>query len=341
MLILRPIAPGDADSLLELARQLDSMNLPADPAFLAERIALSGRSFAGELDDWREAIYVFVLEDTDAGRCVGTSTILAKHGRPGKPYFWLEVTSEERRSSELDVRFEHKKLQLRSTEDGPTEIGGIVLDPAYRGHKARCGKALSIVRFAYMSMHADRFEREVIAEMLSPFEAGGGNLLWDAFGRHFTGLSYREADRLSSRSKQFIADLFPRDPVYVTLFPERVQRVIGETNESARAALRILEKVGFRYLHQVDPFDGGPYVGASRDAIASVAERRTFVLPGLAREEPAADDSALALVAAEARPGFRATVVSLDREGAPYVSQPCRDALGVGAGDRVAITPLP
>ena len=72
-----------------------------------------------------------------------------------------------------------------------------------------------------MSLHPDRFEREVIAEMLSPFEAPGKNLLWDAFGARFTGLSYREADHLSSRTKQFIADLFPRDPVYATLFPEQ------------------------------------------------------------------------------------------------------------------------
>ena len=108
MLILRPIETRDADALLDLARQLDSMNLPAEPTFLADRIAVSQRSFGGGLSDWREGVYVFVLEDTDAGRCVGTSTILAKHGRPGKPYFWLEVTTEERRSSELGVRFQHK-----------------------------------------------------------------------------------------------------------------------------------------------------------------------------------------------------------------------------------------
>ncbi len=341
MLILRPIEARDAEALLALARQLDSMNLPAEETFLEERIAVSQRSFARQIEDWREGIYVFVLEDSDVGRCVGTSTILAKHGRPGKPYFWLEVTTEERRSTELSVRFVHKKLQLRSTEDGPTEIGGIVLDPAYRRHKARCGKALSIVRFAYMSMFPDRFEREVIAEMLSPFVEPGRNLLWDAFGARFTGLSYREADRLSARSKQFIADLFPRDPVYATLFPEHVQAVIGKPNDTAVAALRILEKIGFRRLNQVDPFDGGPYVGASRDAIASVHERRQLVLPGLAREAPATDEGSLVLVAALGRHGFRATMVPVDEHGAPYVSQPSRDALGVGAGDRVTITPLP
>ena len=341
MLILRPIEPGDLDALVDLAAQLDSLNLPADREFLEQRIQISQRSFAGELRDRREAVYVFVLEDSDASRCVGTSAILAKCGRPGAPYFWLAVTTEERRSVELRKRFVHTKLQLQSTEDGPTEIGGLVLDPAYRRHKERCGKALSTVRFAYMSLHPNRFEREVIAEMLSPFTETGANLLWDAFGARFTGLPYREADRLSARTKQFIADLFPRDPVYATLFPERVQAVIGKTNESAKAALRILEKIGFRYLNQVDPFDGGPYVGAARDAITCVRERRQLVLPGAARDADTPAASHLALLAAEGRLGFRATVVPVDDEGAPFVSKQARDALGVSAGDRVSVTPLP
>jgi arginine N-succinyltransferase len=339
--MLRPVEEGDLPALVDLARQLDSVNLPADPDFLAARIGASQQSFGNALDDWRRGIYVFVLEDTNAGRCVGTCTILAKHGRPGLPYFWLAVTQEERRSVELDRRFVHTRLQMRSTEDGPTEIGGLILDPAYRHHKEKCGKALSTVRFAYMSMHPERFEREVIAEMLSPFEETGDNLLWDAFGAKFTGLRYREADRLSARSKQFIADLFPIDPVYATLFPERVQEVIGRPNDSARAALRILEKIGFRYLHQVDPFDGGPYYGAAREAISCVRERRQLVLPGRAARDEAPPDGPLALIAAEGRRGFRATVVPQAENGAPHVSQQCRDALGVSAGDRVSVTPLP
>ena len=157
----------------------------------------------------------------------------------------------------------------------------------------------------------------------------------------FTGLTYREADHLSSRDKQFIADLFPRDPVYVTLFPEEVQAVIRKPGETAKAALRILEKIGFHYLGQVDPFDGGPYFGASRAAIAPVRERRQLVLPGRVYESTVPDDATLALLAAEGAQGFRATVVPLDRDGAPRVSRECREALGVGAGDRVHVTPLP
>jgi hypothetical protein len=65
------------------------------------------------------------------------------------------------------------------------------------------------------------------------------------------------------------------------------------------------------------------------------------VLPGLVREAPPNDHHALVLVSAMGRDGFRATMVPLDAEGTPYVSQLSRDALGVAAGDRVMITPLP
>lgn len=339
MLILRPAAASDLADLAILAAQLDSVNLPNDPDFLAQQIACSERSFADALPR-AECVYQFVLEDQAARRVVGTSLIVAKHGRPGVPFYWLEVSSEERRSPELGKRFLHQKLRLRSTEDGPTEVGGLILDPAYRHHPLRCGKALSIVRFSYISAHPDRFEQQLVAEMLSPFVAPGRNLLWDAFGARFTGLSYREADRLSGRTKQFIADLFPRDPVYATLFPEEVQKSIGMPNESALAAVRILEKIGFHPLNQVDPFDGGPYYGAARDAVVSVRERRELVLPGVPMEDGGRGD-VLAQLSAEGALGFRATVVPLDGEGAPVVSHRARDALGVASGDRVSVTPLP
>ena len=345
MLILRPVGESDLDDLVALAKMLDSMNLPADSEFLVERIALSGRSFRsarGEDSlDWREAIYMFALEDAEAKKTVGTSLIMAKHGRPGRPYYWLDVSTEERRSPELEKRFLHKKLRLQSTTDGPTEIGGLIIDPAYRHHARKCGKALSIVRFAYIASHPRRFEKQIIAEMLSRFDAPGKNRLWDAFGAKFTGLDYRTADHLSAKTKQFIADLFPVDPVYVALFPEEVQKMIGQPNETAKAAVAILEKIGFSPMNQVDPFDGGPYYGAARDAIVPVRERRELVLPGIPRGSQGTKNESLALLSTESGGRFRATVVPLDAEGAPLVSGDVRDALAVKSGDRVSVTPIP
>jgi hypothetical protein len=72
-----------------------------------------------------------------------------------------------------------------------------------------------------------------------------------------------------------------------------------------------------------------------------VRDRRALVLPGLVGEPVAPMQGPLALLAAEGQGGFRATVVPLDPSGAPFVSKQCREALGVRAGDRVHVTPLP
>ena len=343
MLILRPVAERDLDDLVALAAMLDSMNLPSDRNFLAQRIHDSQRSFARDTEPpQRSRLRLRARGSRSQRRCIGTSTILAKHGTPESPHYWLELSTEERQSTELQRRFAHDKLRLRSSSDGPTEIGGLILDPAYRRHAEKCGKALSIVRFAYMASHLESFEREVIAEMLSPFEANGANRLWDAFGARFTGLSFREADRLSTRTKTFIADLFPRDPVYATLFPPAVQEVIGKPNDTAVAAVRILEKIGFRYLHQVDPFDGGPYYGAARDAITSVRERKELVLPSLADDEPGRDARAARaalrggkLRLPRARGSDRRRRLSLRR------ARSVEKRSASPRGDRVAVTPLP
>jgi arginine N-succinyltransferase len=159
VLILRPVASEDLDALVRLAGLLDSVNLPSDPSVLRNRIRASLGSFGEKIESWRDGLYVFVLEDDETRRCIGTSMILAKHGTPGAPYYWLEVSAEERRSVELDRRFVHTKLRLRSTEDGPTEVGGLVLDPEYRQHPSKCGKALSVVRGDRRDALAIRFSR--------------------------------------------------------------------------------------------------------------------------------------------------------------------------------------
>ena len=79
----------------------------------------------------------------------------------------------------------------------------------------------------------------------------------------------------------------------------------------------------------------------SEERSASVRERRELVLPGTAPERVEPNEGPLALLCAEARLGFRSTVVPLDDEDAPIVSKECREALGVAGGDRVHVTPLP
>jgi arginine N-succinyltransferase len=346
MHLYRPIRAADLAAIVELATRHDSMNLPNDEAFLAERIARSEASFSQRIEDWRERLYMFVAEVLPSGDVIGTSLILAKHGSPRVPFYWLEVTSEERSSETLGKHFVHEKLQLRSTTDGPTEVGGLVLDPRYRAGASGCGKCLSSVRFAYMAMHPDCFEREVVADIVSVPVREGETTLWDVFGARFTGVSYREADHLSARDKSFIADLMPQDPVYTTFFPESVRAQLGRPADTAMPAVKILEKLGFSRLNQIDPFDGGPYYGCSRDAIVSVRDRHKLVLPSsLPSADAIAAGGALAkprmLISAEGEFGFRSTVAPCDARGTPLLDASVRAALGVSAGDEILVTPLP
>jgi arginine N-succinyltransferase len=111
----------------------------------------------------------------------------------------------------------------------------------------------------------------VLAELLPPLEPDGLSHLWEALGRHFTGLTYAEADRLSKRNKEFIRSLFPQGEIYASLLPPAAQAVIGAVGAQTKGVEKILRRVGFRYAERVDPFDGGPHFTARTDEVSLVA----------------------------------------------------------------------
>ena len=56
--------------------------------------------------------------------------------------------------------------------------------------------------------------------------------------------------------------------------PVGVQEQIGKVGPETVGAVRLLERVGLRFLNQIDPFDAGPYYGARIDDVALVREFR-------------------------------------------------------------------
>jgi arginine N-succinyltransferase len=127
-------------------------------------------------------------------------------------------------------------------------------------------------------MHPDRFEDEVVAEMLPPLTADKESLFWECYGKRVTGLSFREADKLSMKDKEFIDALFPPMPLYVCMLPVEVQEQIGKVGLDTQGAVHLLEKIGLRFLRHVDPFDGGPYYGAKVEEILLVRQFRRYRL---------------------------------------------------------------
>jgi arginine N-succinyltransferase len=140
---------------------------------------------------------------------------------------------------------------------------------------------ISYVRFLWIRMHRDAMQPELLAELLPPLEPDGTSHLWEAVGRHFTGLSYREADRLSKKNKEFIRGLWPEGDIYASLLSPQAQDVIGKVGPQTRGVEKLLRRIGFRYAERIDPFDGGPHFVAPTDEVTLVRRAlRLSAMPG-------------------------------------------------------------
>ncbi len=271
MLIIRPVAESDVDDLVELASMASFglTSLPGDRELLADRIAISSRNFQTEHRKPEGELYIFVMEDLDTTKLVGTSLIVSKVGG-FDPFYTFRIESCLHESEHLNIRKEVSFLRLIKEHSGPTEIGGLFLAPAYRKHGV--SRLMSLFRFLYMADRHRQFESVVIAEMRGVADEAGHSPFWEALGRHFFDMNYPKADYLSLTDKRFIAELMPRSPVYICLLPKEAQEVIGKVHQNTIPALRMLQDEGFKYNHMVDIFDAGPTLTCRLDDIRIIKE---------------------------------------------------------------------
>jgi len=338
---IRGAVPADEEALLALARELNTVNLPNDRPHIQRLLTHTQRSFAGEVAP-KLRKYVFILWDRDTGRAAGTSMIVAQLGRRGAPYIYFDVHKEEKYAASVDKHFHHTLLRIGFSYDGPTELGGLVVAPDYRKAPERLGLLISYVRFLFIGTRRPLFRDELLAELLPPLEPDGTSHLWEAIGRRFTDMSYPEADLLSSENKDFIRDLFPRDPIYVTLLSAEARALVGQVGAQTKGVEKMLRRVGFKYASRVDPFDGGPHFAAQTDEVTLVKEARTSVLG-----EPLADASAASrcLIARDLAgpPFFHAVCTRALREddGIVRIAKEPAELLGLSPGGAVHCLPLP
>jgi arginine N-succinyltransferase len=331
----------DEEQILTIAKHLNTVNLPDDREGVKQILELSHKSFTGQIKDPRRRQYVFVLVDRVKDRIIGTSMVFGQLGRRDAPYIYLDVIDEERYSQTLDKHFKHTILKIGYSYNGPTEIGGLVLDPSYRRATERLGTFLSYVRFLFIKMHREWFRDEVLAELLPPLEKDGTSKLWEALGRHFTDLTYAEADRLSRQNKEFIRGLFPEGTIYATLLPKEAQEVIGKVGAQTRGVEKLLRRIGFRYAERVDPFDGGPHFTAPTDEITLVQNTRRLQIGDLL-DGAAQGKKALVAVELPDPPFFRAMLSPFqEREGdACAIAAGVARALGIEVGSSAWVLPL-
>jgi arginine N-succinyltransferase len=284
MILLREIQERDIDALERFSQIPGFINLPNDKEMLKDIIQRSERSMnaksAGKNPEKYDGKYIFVAEDIPEGQTTGTvfgtSMIAAQHGTVESPHFYFDVSNEQKFSETINTGFIHGTLKLKIDTNGPSEIGGLVVDPSYRNNDARIGRQISFLRFLFAGLNKERFKRKVIAELLPPLNKKGQSPLWEAIGRRFTNMDYWEADKLCQKNKEFIFSLFPTGKIYTTFLPAEARNAIGKVGKETEPVLHMLKKIGFQYLNQVDPFDGGPHLWANLQDILPIKKIATY-----------------------------------------------------------------
>lgn len=256
--LIRDAMPDDVDALLQLARQAPLLNLPPDRRSIERKIEGSRDAFSAAVPA-PGAEYLFVLYDSSAGRVVGTSLIIASFIH--RPQCFFKIVSYSPRLV----------LRLGCVRSGYTGIGGLVVDKAHRNLPYRIGKQISLIRFVYMGMFPDRFEPMVFSELMAPLTDAGSNDFWDMIGGRITGLTYEDAFNLSKRGEfDFVKRAFPAGEIELTPEQAAAHRGLDNVLECGKPEQRILERVGFRFLNQINPMDGALQYGCALSDISII-----------------------------------------------------------------------
>lgn len=332
--IVRPVGHDDVNQLTDLARQFTLLNLPGDKKVITKKIEKSIQSFQEDLPH-HEAEYLFVVEDVEEHLVVGSSLILAKHGTEDVPHNFFKIVKKNHYSEDLGLGFIHQVLQFQTDENGPSEIGGLLVDKIYRRRPEKLGKQVSLSRFLYVALYPERFEDRILCELTPPLTDDGRSEFWEALGRRFTGLPYQEADLLSQSHKEFIGSLFPQGDIYLCLLDTKARSVLGRVGDQTKAAQHLLESIGFKYLDEVDPFDGGPHYGADVKDILPIKQSRkariTEFKDAIFKEEG---------LLATTRESFSSALTYYDLRGAEVaVPNKTRSLLGLEVGEEILLSP--
>ncbi len=218
-------------------------NLPADRTTLVQKLARSDASFSRTEESQTDDLYVFVLEDPKAGIIRGTCQVFGQVG-VRQPFYSYHLSTLTQTSPELGKTFRNQTLTLTTDLEGSSEVGGLFLHPGARA--GGWGALIARSRYLFIKQHRARFGDRILAELRGVMDEAGNSPFWDGLAGRFFDMTFPEADEFNAvHGTQFIADLMPKTPIYVSLLSEQARAVMGLPHPSGRAALQDAGGRGF------------------------------------------------------------------------------------------------
>ncbi|MEG3122663.1 arginine N-succinyltransferase [Sphingomonas sp. GB1N7] len=327
---IRVARPDDLQALYEMAKLTGGgfTNLPPDRRALGSKLDRSQEALANT-DPKGDELFVLVLENVATNEVRGTCQLFTHVGQR-YPFYSYRLGNLTQHSAALSRTFRADMLSLATDLEGSSEVGGLFLHPGERA--GGLGLLLARSRYLFIAQHRARFADRILAELRGVIDEAGGSPFWDGLAGRFFGMNFQDADQFNAvHGHQFIADLFPKHPIYTAMLSESARAAIGLPHPSGRAAMRMLENEGFAYENYIDIFDGGPTMTAKTDRVRSIREAKTDRV--VAVED---DGGEQALVAFGELGDFQCAFGGVrEIEGGIAIDRVCAGAIGANADDLV------
>lgn len=274
--IVRSVEENDLHDLKELAHQSSLVSLPPDKSLLNHLVQSSIRSFAGQIP-FKDAVYIFVLEDLFQKKVIGESLVHASCASEVHPYYFFNIIEKTKKDPQLNIEMTHQALRLSSETGGLSMCGGLILDREFHSRPEELGSVIALTRFIYMGMFKEQFNPTVLSEVVAPLSKEGSNPFWDAVGKPFTGINFERFLELSRQGNMdFAGRLLPEEDIYFCLLDKSVQPSEERLRQTVgKLAKHIIERVGFRYMKRIH-LHGGPILGVDLEEIRLIKEGAFF-----------------------------------------------------------------
>lgn len=345
--VIRPVCEDDLNIICEFGDQVGVglSSLVNNVSVMSYKIEKSFLSFNGEKNcESRHFFFVmdYYEDEGSMPKVIGTCAIDAPQGKTA-PLYNYKVVTVTQLCEKLNKYKQHKVLELVSDYQNTSQLSSLFLQESFRRYKK--GELLSRSRLLFMSEFPDFFSDIVFSQIRGFLDDKGDSLFWDSLGRYFFDMDFKEADFFrTEEGEQFISDLMPIYPVYMELLSQDCQKNIGTPHVDARAALRLLEKEGFKNRGYVDIFDGGPIVEAYRKEIKTITESIGAKVHEVRKNKnnTSVNYNLNNKIIANTRLDFRATLgqVEFVEPGIVCVDERVAKALNVSVGDNIRFCDL-
>lgn len=338
MFVVRPVCRQDLPQLFELSAlaRAGLTTLPHNKRILKKRVESAVHDFKRMAVRPDGETYLFVMEDLQRHKIVGTCAILAKIGGY-QPSYTYQIKTARKRSRVLGAKKDIPYLELKKEYSGPTEVGTLFVNPRVRSKGL--GRTLSLSRFLFLAQYPQLFERFVIAELRGVLDKNDHSPFWNAVGKHFFQMEFKKADLMSMEDKSFIEELIPQHPIYIPLLPEAARRSIGQVHINTEPARQMLYQENFQFIDEIDIFEAGPVVRCRLKSIRTVKDSRLVKVTGIVGSVDRKTPYLIARTGLISQ--FRVVSGTLQfSKGGVVVSDDVVRALDIEVGAKVRIAPL-